>query len=87
MQLCATVTVIKQIHCLNFQDALNKSPITGLLQGLKILGVSKYCGGHNLPPLVEIGLTVLPNIGGAEPPKSPPLQRPWNVTSNTKLPT
>ena len=26
MQLCATVTVIKQIHCLNFQDALNKSP-------------------------------------------------------------
>ena len=23
-----------------------------------------YCGGHNLPPLVEIGLNVWPKTGG-----------------------
>ena len=28
-------------------------------------GVPALFGGHNLPPLVEIGLTDLPNCGGA----------------------
>ena len=30
------------------------------------------CGGHNLPPLVEIGLTELSNSGGAKAPPSTP---------------
>ena len=29
-------------------------------------------GGHNLPPLVEIGLTDLPKSGGAMAPPAPP---------------
>ena len=29
-------------------------------------------GGHNLPPLVEIGLTDVPNFGGAMAPPAPP---------------
>ena len=29
-------------------------------------------GGHNLPPLVEIGLTDLPKSGGAMTPPAPP---------------
>ena len=29
-------------------------------------------GGHNLPPLVEIGLTDLPKFGGAMAPPAPP---------------
>ena len=34
--------------------------MTGLSQGLKIRGGSLYCGGHNLLPLVEIGLATAP---------------------------
>ena len=33
-------------------------------------------GGHNLPPLVEIGLTDLPKSGGATPPGTTPLVLP-----------
>jgi hypothetical protein len=39
--------------------------ITGLQEGLKIRGCQYLCGGHNLPLLVEIGLTDLPKSGGA----------------------
>ena len=40
-------------------------------------GVPVLFGGHNLPPLVEIGLTDLPKIGGAmAPPASPRDDRP-----------
>ena len=35
-------------------------------------GVPVLLGGHNLPPLVEIGLTDLPKIGGAMAPPAPP---------------
>ena len=42
-------------------------------------GGKKYCGGHNLLPLVEIGLTVLPKSGGAIAPPAPPLLRPLYV--------
>ena len=35
-------------------------------------GGKKYCGGHNLLPLVEIGLTVLLKTGGGlQPPPTP----------------
>ena len=35
-------------------------------------GVPVLYGGHNLPPLVEIGLTDLPKFGGAMAPPAPP---------------
>ena len=35
-------------------------------------GVPVLFGGHNLPPLVEIGLTDLPKSGGAMAPLAPP---------------
>ena len=35
-------------------------------------GVPVLFGGHNLPPLVEIGLTDLPKSGGAMAPPAPP---------------
>ena len=41
---------------------------TGPSHGLKIQGVTKYCGGHNLPPRAEIRLTVLSETGGMYPP-------------------
>ena len=34
-------------------------------------GVPVLIGGHNLPPLVEIGLTDLPKSGGAMHPRHP----------------
>ena len=48
---------------------------SGPSQGLKIRGAHSTVVGI-ICPLVEIGLTVLPNIGGAEVPKVPPLRRP-----------
>jgi hypothetical protein len=35
-------------------------------------GVPVLFVGHNLPPLVEIGLTDLPKFGGAMAPPAPP---------------
>ena len=35
-------------------------------------GVPAFFSGHNLPPLVEIGLTDLPKFGGAIAPAAPP---------------
>ena len=35
-------------------------------------GVPVLFGGHNLPPLVEIGLTALPKSGGAMAPPGTP---------------
>ena len=35
-------------------------------------GVPVLFGGHNLPPLVEIGFTDLPKFGGAMAPPAPP---------------
>ena len=35
-------------------------------------GVLVLFGGHNLPPLLEIGLTDLPKSGGAMAPPVPP---------------
>ena len=40
--------------------------------GSENLGVPVLFGGHNLPPLVEIGLTDLPKFGGAMAPPAPP---------------
>ena len=35
-------------------------------------GVPVLFGGHNLPPLVEVGLTDLPKSGGVMAPPAPP---------------
>ena len=43
----------------------NCQEMTGPSEGLKIRGVPVLFGWHNLPPLVEIGLTDLPKFGGA----------------------
>ena len=40
--------------------------------GEKNKGVQLVIGGDNLPSLVVIGLTDLPNIGGASGPPGPP---------------
>ena len=36
------------------------------------LGVPVLFGGHNLPPLIKIGLTDLPKFGGAMAPPAHP---------------
>ena len=45
------------------------------------LGVPVLFGGHNLPPLVEIGLTDLPKFGGASTPGTPRDDRPEQSTA------
>ena len=40
-------------------------------EGEKTLGVPLVKGGQNLPPMVRIGLTGLPNIGGGAPAPPP----------------
>ena len=40
-------------------------------------GVPVLLGGHNLPPLVEIGLTDLQKSGGAPPSGTTPLNYIW----------
>ena len=46
--------------------------IAGMAAGLKIWGASGNVEGHNLPPLVEIGLIDLQISGGAASPPPPP---------------
>ena len=43
------------------------------------LGVPVSFGGHNLPPLVEIGLTDLPKSGGGTPRDDIPVYCDWIV--------
>jgi hypothetical protein len=45
---------------------------SGASEGLKIRGCQYYLGGHNLSPLVEIGLTDLPKSGCTMAPPAPP---------------
>ena len=45
----------------------------------EILGGLVVLGGDNESPLVKIGLTDLPNIGGAKAPPAPTLRRPCSV--------
>ena len=45
-------------------------------------GVPALFGGHNLPPLVEIGLTDLPTSGGAMAPPAPPGMTPLQYVVN-----
>ena len=40
---------------------------TWAVGGSENSGVPVLLGGHNLPPLVEIGLTDLPKFGGGTP--------------------
>ena len=49
------------------------SVLAGLSEDLIIQGVSVLIGGHNLPPLVEIGFTDLPYYLGV----------PWHPTCVT----
>ena len=48
------------------------------------LGGLVVLGGDNVTPLVEIGLTDLPNIWGAEAPQAPLLRQPC-VVSGLKI--
>ena len=45
----------------------------------KTLGVPVVIGGDNLPSPVQIGLTDLPNIGGASGPPGPPVPAPLKL--------
>ena len=50
-------------------------------EGEKHWWVPLVKGGQNLPPMVRIGLTDLPNIGGASGPPGPPgsgITAGWN---------
>jgi hypothetical protein len=49
--------------------------------GSENLGVPVLFGGHNLPPLVEIGLTDLPKFGGAMASPAPPGTTGLNSTA------
>ena len=51
-------------------------------EGEKTLGVPLVKGGQNLPPMVGIGLTNLPNIGGGAVSPPPP---PGPASLLTKL--
>ena len=46
--------------------------LSGRAESLEIWGGQYLCGGHNLFPLVEIGLTYVPKSGGALAPPAPP---------------
>ena len=52
--------------------------ISGMLEGLKIWrgGTRSNVGGHNLPPLFEIGLNDLPKIGSGRTYAPPPKLQP-----------
>ena len=43
------------------------------------LGLLVLFGGHNLLPLVEVGLTDLPKSGGAMAPRHPQGRQAWLV--------
>ena len=48
-------------------------------------GVPLLFGGHNLPPLVEIGLTDLPKFGGAMALPEPPGTTGLNFRDNPQF--
>ena len=50
--------------------------LSGRAESLEIWGGQYLCGGHNLFPLVEIGLTGLPKSGMFAPPP-PCFRHPW----------
>ena len=62
---------------------------TGPSEGLKIRRCQYQCSGHNLPLLVEIGLTDLPKSGGTMAPPAPPgttpLKDPTNFISQSSM--
>ena len=65
------------------QNLTGKVPLDLKYRGLSSFlkwGGKKYCGGHNLLPLVEIGLTVLPKTMGVNAPPGPP--RLWQAWSS-----
>ena len=60
--------------------------VAGPLEGLKIRRCQYQCGGHNLPLLVEIGLTDLPKSGDTmTPPGTTTLKDPTNLISQSSM--
>ena len=59
---------IFQVCCFYGTTNQISSWLSGRAEGLEIWGGQYLCGGHNLFPLVEIGLTGLPKSGMCAPP-------------------
>ena len=60
------------LPCLGLSFNLGFLHITRAVERSENPGVPVLFAGHNLPPLVEIGLTDLPKTGGAMAPLAPP---------------
>ena len=58
-------------HGLNWRIHLAKYSALRAVRRSEYPGVPILAGGHNLTPLVEIGLTDLPKSGGATAPPAP----------------
>ena len=72
--MCTHVSIIKREKrkekgARRFKAAHQQYRAVGRSENLRI---PVLFGGHNLPPLVEIGLTDLPKSGGAMVPPAPP---------------
>ena len=59
------VELFRYYDCINSTICFFGRDVTGPSEGLKIWVCQYYLGGHNLSPLVEIGLTDLPKSGCA----------------------
>ena len=77
---------------LNFRIAATRTHGAPCIQGRRKVwksGVPVLFDGHNLPPLVEIGLTDLPKSGGTMAPPAPPgttpLKDPTNFISQSSM--
>ena len=62
---------IDNCMCHSIRSMFSVLGIYNFGQKVKKLGVSVAIGGYNQPSLVGIGLTDLPNIGGANGPPVP----------------
>ena len=60
---------IFQVCCFYGTTNQISSWLSGRAEGLEIWGGQYLCGGHNLFPLVEIGLTYVPKSGGDKAPQ------------------
>ena len=56
---------------------------TRAVRGSENPGVPVLFGGHNLPPLVEKGLTALPKSGGTMAPPAPPCTTGLHIFEST----
>ena len=67
-----STTTLQKIHDRGVRGSENLEDVGRAVGRSENLGVPVLFGGHNLPPLVEIGLTDLPKSGGVIAPPTPP---------------